>query len=133
MAYIDATYYNDVYKGLPVADPDLLGRLIERASDLIDQLTGYALQTNPKVFNIDFINNQVKKATASQVEYLAINGETSSTSMVDTPVMQVGKFRYGLLRGGKSEGSVKDVRFSPGAIAYLKITGLLYKGVTTHG
>lgn len=72
------------------------------------------------------------KATAAQTEYIALYGETSANTMIDTPVMQVGKFRYGLLRGGKSEGAGKDARIAQGTIAFLRPTGLLYSGVSVH-
>lgn len=38
MAYIDADYYTNIYQGIPVEDPDMLNRMIARASDVVDQL-----------------------------------------------------------------------------------------------
>lgn len=131
MAYVTVEYYRDVYKGLAVADTNLLERLIARSSDIIDQATGYKLVKKPTWLDNAFVAEQVKKATCAQVEFMALYGETSSATMIETPVMQVGKFRYGLLRGGKSEGGEKDGRAAQGAIAYLKPTGLLYSGIDT--
>lgn len=132
MNYIDADYYSNVYKGMPVEDADMLDRLIVRASDLIDQIINYKLTGVDFDKLAPFIREQVKKATAAQTEYLALYGETTSNTMIDTPVMQVGKFRYGLLRGGKSEGGGKDARFAHGAVEFLKPTGLLYSGVSVY-
>ncbi|WP_324627800.1 head-tail connector protein [Bacillus paranthracis] len=132
MAYIDTDYYTNIYKGMPIEDPDMLKRMIVRASDVIDQII------NCKLSGVDFdkvapfIKEQVMKATAAQTEYIALYGETSANTMIDTPVMQVGKFRYGLLRGGKSEGAGKDARIAQGTIAFLRPTGLLYSGVSVH-
>lgn len=132
MAYIDADYYTNVYKGIPVEDSAMLERMIARASDLIDQIIDYKLSGVDFDKLAPFIKEQVKKSTAAQTEYLALYGETTSNTMIDTPVMQVGKFRYGLLRGGKSEGQGRDARFAQGAVEFLKPTGLLYAAVNVH-
>ncbi|NIA59434.1 hypothetical protein G5716_13995 [Bacillus pacificus] len=132
MAYIDADYYTNIYKGTPVEDPDMLNRMIARASDVVDQIINYKLSGVDFDKLAPFIKEQVMKATAAQTEYIALYGETSANTMIDTPVMQVGKFRYGLLRGGKSEGAGRDARISQGTIAFLRPTGLLYSGVPVH-
>lgn len=132
MAYIDADYYTNIYKGMPVEDPDMLNRMIARASDVVDQIINYKLSGVDFNKLVPFIKEQVMKATAAQTEYIALYGETSANTMIDTPVMQVGKFRYGLLRGGKSEGAGKDARIAQGTIAFLRPTGLLYAGVSVH-
>jgi len=133
MTYIDADYYTNIYKGMPVEDPDMLNRMIARASDVVDQVINYKLSGVDFEKLAPFIKEQVMKATAAQTEFIALYGETSSNVMVETPVMQVGKFRYGLLRGGKSEGGTTiDPSFSHGAIKFLEPTGLLYSGVGTQ-
>ncbi|MBL3785570.1 hypothetical protein IRV21_25785 [Bacillus cereus] len=132
MAYIDTDYYTNIYKGMPIEDPDMLKRMIVRASDVIDQIINYKLSGVDFDKVAPFIKEQVMKATAAQTEYIALYGETSANTMIDTPVMQVGKFRYGLLRGGKSEGAGKDARIAQGTIAFLRPTGLLYSGVSVH-
>lgn len=132
MAYIDADYYTNIYQGMPVEDPDMLNRMIARASDVVDQVINYKLSGVDFDKIAPFIKEQVMKATAAQTEYIALYGETSANTMIDTPVMQVGKFRYGLLRGGKSEGQGKDARVAQGTVAFLRPTGLLYTGVSVH-
>ncbi|MGG1339887.1 hypothetical protein ABE244_04695 [Bacillus toyonensis] len=130
MAYIDADYYTNIYKGMPVEDADMLNRMIARASDVIDQIVNYNLIGVDFDKLAPFIKGQVMKATAAQTEYIALYGETSTNTMIDTPVMQVGKFRYGL--GGKSGGASHDARIAQGTIAFLRPTGLLYAGVTVN-
>src|SRR5690554_8196516 len=70
MAYIDAEYYVNVYKGVDAGDD--LDRYIERASDLVDQVTGYKIADlsalHPRIQEL------VKKATAAQVEFYVLNG-----------------------------------------------------------
>ncbi|MDA1802635.1 hypothetical protein [Bacillus cereus group sp. BY6-1LC] len=133
MLYITVDYYRNEYEGTPIADDVMLKRMIKRASDVIDQMIHYKLEGVDFDLVAPFIKKQVMKATAAQTEFIALYGETSSNVMVETPVMQVGKFRYGLLRGGKSEGGTTiDPSFSHGAIKFLEPTGLLYSGVGTQ-
>ncbi|MGH0601147.1 hypothetical protein [Bacillus mycoides] len=133
MPYINADYYRNGYSGTPVDDDEMLNRMIKRASDVIDQMIHYKLEGIDFNQVAPFIKKQVMKATAAQTEFIALYGETSSNVMVETPVMQVGKFRYGLLRGGKTEGGTSvDPSFSHGAIKFLEPTGLLYSGVSTR-
>ncbi|TKI90497.1 hypothetical protein FC699_23990, partial [Bacillus wiedmannii] len=131
--YITVDYYRNEYEGTPIADDTMLKRMIKRASDVIDQMIHYKLDSVDFDTLQPFTKKQVMKATAAQTEFIALYGETSSNVMVETPVMQVGKFRYGLLRGGKSEGGTTiDPSFSHGAIKFLEPTGLLYSGVGTQ-
>ncbi|PFU84628.1 hypothetical protein COK91_02990 [Bacillus cereus] len=133
MPYITVDYYRNEYEGTPIVDDTMLKRMIKRASDVIDQMIHYKLEDVDFDSVAPFIKKQVMKATAAQTEFLALYGETASNVMIETPVMQVGKFRYGLLRGGKSEGvSTVDPSFSHGAIKFLEPTGLLYSGVGTR-
>ncbi|MEB9507256.1 hypothetical protein P4J13_25325 [Bacillus anthracis] len=133
MPYITVDYYRNEYEGTPIVDDVMLKRMIKRASDVIDQMIHYKLEGVDFDSIAPFIKKQVMNATAAQTEFIALYGETSSNVMVETPVMQVGKFRYGLLRGGKSEGGTTiDPSFSHGAIKFLEPTGLLYSGVGTQ-
>jgi hypothetical protein len=117
MAYIDYTYYTDVYKGVPI-DADTFSRLSERASEIIDQVTNYAIQDFAAL--PAFTQEQVKKATAAQVEYLYYAGEISIHGDVFGNV-KLGDFNY-------SGGTPSAI--SPAVINYLRPTGLLYRGVT---
>lgn len=131
MAYITLEYYRDDFKGAPIEDDATLERLIMRATDLIDVVTNYNLHSElyRDWENIPNVAENVRKATAAQVEYLATFGEMTANTAIETPVLQVGKFRYGLIRGGNSQGVAKDPRFSTATMSFLRPTGLLYKGV----
>jgi hypothetical protein len=118
MSYIDYTYYTDVYKGVPI-DADTFSRLSERASELIDQVTNYTIQDLSAL--PVFTQDQVKKATAAQVEYFVYAGEQvlhGDNGMTD---VRLGNFSY-------SVGTQSAI--SPAVINYLRPTGLLYRGVT---
>src|SRR5690606_41745130 len=70
MAYIDATYYQDVFKGIDAGDD--LDRYIERARDLVDQVTGYKIRDFEALAPL--IQEQVKKVTAAHVEFYVPQG-----------------------------------------------------------
>lgn len=133
MAYIDADYYNNVYKGTPVADTSLLERLINRASDQIDHIMNYKLQGVDLEKLASFIMQQVKKATAAQVEFLAINGETSSTVREGAGGFSVGSYSENGMSAGASDAPGYYDRYAITVVDYLRPTGLLYTGVCVHG
>lgn len=121
MAYIDYTFYTDVYKGVQL-DADTFSRLAERAGDVIDQVTNY--QIGDITQYPEWIQSLIKKAVAAQVEYLYYAGETAIHGDAFGNV-KLGDFTY------SSSGSQQTI--SPAVINYLRPTGLLYRGVTVHG
>lgn len=133
MAYIDAEYYNNTYKGVDAGDE--LDRYIERASDLIDQVTGYKIADlavlHPRIQEL------VKKATAAQVEFYVLNGGPEGVDgSTDGSFSQVsiGAFQY---QSGRINQQIpagkQEHRVAPAALAYLEPTGLLYQGVRVYG
>src|SRR5690554_4202525 len=133
MAYIDAGYYNNVYKGVDVGED--FERYAERASDLIDQVTGYKIADlaalHPRIQEL------VKKATAAQVEFYALNGGPEGVDgSTDGSFSQVsiGAFQY---QSGRINQQIpagkQEHRVAPAALAYLEPTGLLYQGVRVYG
>ncbi|WP_374964615.1 hypothetical protein [Lysinibacillus sp. RS5] len=127
MLYIDYQFYTDEFKGVSLSE-DVFSSLVGRASDMIDQVTNY------KIESIGFDNlfpafqQRVKKATAAQVEYLHVNGGMAMMQSSVTDV-SIGKFSYDSLASSKTP----DKTISDNAMAYLKCTGLLYRGVATCG
>ena len=121
MPYIDATYYNDEYEGVAV-DEQEINRYIKRASDVIDQVTNYKI----KDFEIlpSWIQEQVKKATAAQVEFFALEGGPEVvTGSNDMQSVNIGSFSY---QQGSGDSSTS---VSPAVFDYLRTTGLLYRGI----
>src|SRR5690554_5133909 len=133
VAYIDAEYYNNTYKGVDAGDE--LDRYIERASDLVDQVTGYKIADlsalHPRIQEL------VKKATAAQVEFYVLNGGAEGVDgSTDGSFSQVsiGAFQY---QSGRINQQIpagkQEHRVAPAALAYLEPTGLLYQGVRVYG
>jgi hypothetical protein len=133
MAYIDKQYYDNEYKGVPISDEDTFSRLAERASDIIDQMTGYLLHGQEFTQFAQFIQTQVKKAVAAQIEYMAsFGGELASHGGGGFSSVNIGNFSYSEGEGTKNL-SRNEQRTSPAVIEYLRPTGLLYRGVNVHG
>ena len=128
MPYIDYQFYIDEFKGVSLSE-DVFNNLVGRASDLIDQVTNYKIET------IGFDNlypayqQRVKKAVAAQVEFLHVNGGIVGMQSSDSSNVSIGKFSYAT--GDSSKGLSKSI--SDSALAYLNGTGLLYRGVVTCG
>ncbi|MFC5773694.1 MULTISPECIES: hypothetical protein [Ectobacillus] len=127
MAYIDTNYYQNEYGGIAGGDSTLLAVLIKRASDVIDQITGYKIAMSPNKLSDfpAFVQEQVKKATAVQTEHFVLNGQQAFNGDALNSV-SIGKFRYS---GSGASGNAG--RTNPAVIEYLKPTGLLYTGVDT--
>ncbi|PEO48139.1 hypothetical protein [Bacillus pseudomycoides] len=133
MAYIDADYYNNEYKGTPVSGAALLERLIARASDQIDDVINYKLEGVDFDKLAPFIKKQVKKATAAQVEFLAINGETSATVSEGGGGFSVGSYSENGMSAGADDAPSFYTQYAITVPKFLRPTGLLYAGVCVHG
>src|SRR6476659_10197394 len=79
MDYITPEYYTIDYMGVPVNPPEDLPRLIRRASAAIDTITHYRIVNYGFSNFTPFIQEQIKKATAAQVEFLSTNGELAGS------------------------------------------------------
>lgn len=126
-AYIDVEYYEKDYMGIEV-DSEELPRYIKRASDVIDQVTQYKINHIGFDNLSPFVQEQVKKATAAQVEFFEIEGGTEVSSGLSAQRAGIGNFNY----TEPSSGSESENRtVSALVIEHLKITGLLYSGLRT--
>ncbi|MCU5722785.1 hypothetical protein OCB01_20120 [Bacillus cereus] len=131
MLYIDIEYYKNDYEGISIEDDFLLERLIKRACSQIDILTGFKLKGRDINALPSFIKDNVKLAVASQVEYLAINGEHSATIQEGSDSFRIGN--YSESGGGSKSSSEGQVKYADDVRGYLLPTGLLYKVVNIHG
>ena len=127
MPYIDYQFYTEEFKGVPLSE-DVFSSLVGRASDSIDQVTNYKIEAIGFDNLYPTFQQRVKKATAAQVEYLYVNGGPATMQSTVTDVA-IGKFSYDSLAASKTP----DKSISDAALAYLKGTGLLYRGVATCG
>lgn len=123
-AYIDYDFYTNTFKGVPLSD-DTFNSLVDRASDMIDIATNYRIE---KIGFENFharIQLLIKKATASQLENLSLNGGIATLQSSGVSNASVGRFSY-TVDGSSSEKGKSICDFSK---SYLKATGLLYGGV----
>lgn len=127
MPYIDVDYYINEYEGRQPLDPNDLNKLIKRASDMIDMLTGFALTRKDFKFMNEVIETYVKKATAALVEYYIVNGGYDATLQNSLDNVSLGAFKYSMrIRHGHNEDIPANV------INFLVPTGLLYAGINTN-
>lgn len=131
MPYIDKEYYDNDYKGIPI-EPDTFNRLVRRASDSINFVTNHKLRFIQLDELAPFIQEQVKKATAAQVEYLITNGESAAMGAGQLGQVSAGNFSYGD-KAGKDTLSRREQMISTAVLEHLKPTGLLYQGVGVIG
>lgn len=131
MPYIDKDYYENNYEGIPV-NGDAFKRLTKRASEIIDFLTNHALKDPTlDLMGIPIIEEQVKKATAAQVEYLHTQGESKAMGAGSLGQVSAGNFSYGE-RVGDDTLSRQQQMTSSAVLEHLKPTGLLYQGVGVY-
>lgn len=125
MPYIDKVYYDNEFKGTPITDQITFDRLSSRASDLVDMVTNYVLHGVAFENFAQFTQDNVKKATAAQVEYMASMGGELTVHGGSPSSVSIGNFDY------QESGEGQQV-ISPIVINYLRPTGLLYRGVSVR-
>jgi hypothetical protein len=124
MPYVDYTYYTDDFKGVSVTQGEF-DRLVRRASDKIDSLTSYVLHRVEFTQLAQLIQENVKKATAAQVEYLVTQGGELAVHGDEPSSVSISNFSYSTESEGHGPRTV-----SPIVLEYLRPTGLLYRGVS---
>ena len=124
MGYITEDYYRQVYCG---NDVDGIDVLIERASDIIDNVTMMRIGGEEGLARLSpVIAERVRRATAAEVEYLgAVGGTVEIETAAKLGGFSIGKFS---VSGGSSTSGGADDSLSPTALSYLEPTGLLYRG-----
>ncbi|KIN42421.1 head-tail connector protein [Bacillus subtilis] len=137
MPYITPEYYNDVYIGAAAPDSADLERYIERASDIIDQVTNFQLYGKDINSLPPLFRDLIMKAAAAQVEFYVMKGGDAAVNAGtdDMNSVSVGSFSYSTGGGSSSNGSsgTQSARVSPSVLSFLAPTGLLYRGVSVHG
>lgn len=114
MAYADADYYKDTYKGTTIPDDDI-ERELARASSDIDSMTYNRIVARGFDNLSSFQQEQVRKATCAQAEFLNQYGE-----LADLPLKS---FSAGSISMSLGE-EVNGVMASKAALRYLNSTGL---------
>lgn len=124
MPYIDYAYYSKQYMGEPVEEADF-PRYLLRAEETIDSITRFVIKRNGFDTFDNFTQEQVKIATAAQVELYAIKGLEVATDGELPASFTVGKVS---VTSGKAGGGRSNV-VAPKVRAALEQTGLLGRGV----
>lgn len=128
MSYLTYEEYNDL--GFSKVDETEFEELIRKASDVIDDVTGFFYKHNDFINDHEFRRNQFKKAVAAQIEYFNELGGTTTESINKTP-QSFSAGRTSVSMGGRNQttGHERKTLLSNDAIGYLRWTGLLYTGV----
>lgn len=126
MAYIDLDYYKNTYLGVDPNDDTELQKLIDRSEDIIDLITRDRIEDFDDLNSL--IQDQIKKATSAQTEFLVVNGENYNDSG-EINTAKVGSFSYSK-NLSKSSNPLKN-SIAPMVYTYLHKTGYTYGGVAT--
>lgn len=118
MAYVDETYYLEVYKGESVNG---FPYLADRASEIIEEQTMYRLRKETFEKMPEASQAAIKKAVCAQIEHLdQLGGTEAESGMLASG--SLGKFSF----SGTQEAEQEIC--SPKALRLLYPTGLLYRG-----
>ena len=127
MCIRDSKYYSEQYVGEPL-DEEAFPRYLRRAEEVIDSITRYTVKQKGLASFDDFVQEQVKTATAAQIEYYVINGLEVATDGKLPESFTVGK--VSVTTGGGSAGNGgRSNAVAPKVRAALEQTGLLNRGV----
>lgn len=133
MPYIDLDYYKNTYKGAEAAGgDDDTEKAIDRAADLIDMYVGGA--TDPEAEGMTTAEHEyLKKANASQAEYIILNGEgyNEAGGAGNISSAKIGKmFSYTTNNTSKDKtaGGAINNSLAPLAIEYLDLADLVGGG-----
>lgn len=126
--YVDEPYYNGTYGGIEIEDSAFLSKLIKRAERDINVLTQYRITD----FNTltTFQQDRVKEAVCAQIEFLAENGELSSTVSDSGGSVSIGSYSES---SGSSGSNSNKLLIAENVTNFLYPTGLLYGGVGVIG
>lgn len=128
MPYIDQEFYVG-YTGDNALNKDEFGILEHLAEDVIDSLTMNSIRAVGFESLPPFVQEQVQKATAIQVQTLAANGGSEALIASGTPDVRIGSFSY----SGNNTQGVVSFPVAPFAVAVLEHTGLLNRGCGVNG
>lgn len=120
MAFIDAAYYKDEFKGNAIPESKF-DRLAELASDVIDGLITVDMTDEEKKASVN-----VKKATAYQLEFMFEHGGVDAIlgySDVDVQSESLGD--YSVSTGGSIVKTSDGIPVSPLALQFLRKDGLM--------
>jgi len=127
MNYLTFKEYKEF--GFPEIDEHEFQKLINRASDVVDQTTSFYYLKNDLSKDHPIMSKNFKKAVAAQVAHFSELGSTTATGVNAPQSVTLG--RTSMSTGGRSGGGGQEIVsiVSPDAIRYLSSIGLVYKGL----
>jgi len=128
MSYLTHNEYEDMF--YPEIDEPDFNRLLIRASDVLDSVTGDFYQFNDLETDIEYRKNQFKKAVACQIEYFHEIGATTSHGLNEPGTVTIGRTTLSSgSRGSAAQQGPSNKLVSGDAKTHLSRTGLLYTGI----
>lgn len=124
MPYLTYAEYQDL--GFSEMDETEFGKLVKKASDVIDGITRFFYQFNDIEDDVEFRRNQFKKAVAAQIEYFNDVGATSSHEINNPLTVQIGRTQVST---GAANQKKTNTIVAEDVYMYLSGTGLLYRGI----
>lgn len=125
MSYVTQDYYSGTFQGESVDSADFPG-LLERASEIVEEMTMYRLTAITFEAMPEAVQEQVKRAVCAQIEYLNANGGSELDNSTGVQSASLGKFSY--TSGSKTDSASGQTIYAPRAQRILMPTGLLYRG-----
>lgn len=120
------------YKSFLFAEVDEIefDRLLNRASDVLDNVTGDFYQFNVLETDITYRQRKFKKAVACQIDYFHEMGATTSHGLNEPATVSIGRTSMSSgAKGSKAEVEPTNKVVSQDALSFLEGTGLLYRGI----
>lgn len=125
MAYLTYSEYIDL--GYAEVPQDEFDRLLIRASDCVDGITGHFYRFNNIEDDVPFRRNQFKKAVAAQIEYFHEMGATNTHGLNEPTSVTIGRTTINTRNNAQKDA--QNGLICPEVFLYLNDTGLLYAGV----
>ena len=122
MAFITEDYYINEYGAEP--SEENIGALLERASEIVDMLSGGRISRMGGAENIadEYTKSRVMLAAAAEADYLDRNGGLATLDSSAPVQITLGKFSY---MNGSGTSERRSFPVSPLAAAHLQNAGIM--------
>jgi hypothetical protein len=123
--------YND-FSPYPIEDSDLFLKIANRSQMMINNSTFSRIMIRKITSFSEHIQNLIKQALMSQIEFFAVNGGLKTISKGKVNNVSLNKFSYGYEGTGNTQtaASVDNAKICEASYKLLIQTGLLYAGMS---
>ena len=126
MPFVNFYYYATSFLGSMV-DEGEFPQLEAQAERLIDSVIGYAIKSGKIQTNSQMVQDLVKDAICSQIDYIGYYGQEVMLSGEKAGGFTVGK--VSVQSGGSAELKAQNNSLCPMAKTLLEQTGLMFRGI----